>query len=85
MEKKSQISSTKGDSNTEFGFIPKAQLRGSDADIDNAGNASLKSFKNIGSSANDEFGAPSLFRKKRNTWNSVDFENEDFLSGFKMA
>ncbi|MGE6219933.1 hypothetical protein [Nubsella zeaxanthinifaciens] len=84
MEKKSQISS-KGESN-EFGFIPKSQMRGSDADFDRQGKSTIESFKNIGKGANDEeLKGQSLFRKRRNTWNSVNFENEDFLTGFTIA
>ncbi|WP_461790957.1 hypothetical protein [Pedobacter sp.] len=85
METKSQISSTNGESN-EFGFIPRSQMKGSDADVDRQGKSSIESFKNIGKGANDEeVKGQSLFRKRRNTWNSVNFENEDLLGGFTIA
>jgi hypothetical protein len=85
MEKKGQFSSTRGDNSNEFGFIPRSQMRGSDADIDRKGKASIDNFKNIGKGANDdEFTNQSFFRKRKNTWNSVNFENED-LSGFTIA
>lgn len=65
---------------TEFGVIPMSQIKGSDADLDRNGKASVEHFKKH--SAEDDRLAQFLSRKRRSTWNSVNFENEDFLNGF---
>ena len=84
-----------------YGVTPKQEIAGSDADIDNGGESSLKrdetSKEITGSDADqDRDGSKSLdkdnflhikdsYKPKRSSWNSITFDKDDFLETLAPA
>ena len=62
------------------GIVPASEVKGSDADKDRGGEPSLEEVETKNDSDELRYEKP-----RRSSWNSITFDNDDFVSGLMPA
>lgn len=89
-QKNEQYGEEEASHSESTGIVPTSQIKGSDADKDRGGKASTEREKRakreeeMPEGIDDEKIIPGI-RAKRNPWNSITFDSDDFFGGFAPA